>query len=224
MPHKFPGKLIVFEGCEGAGKSILIGAIAVFLRKIGYEVVETKEPGHATEIGRKVRKTLLDPAFDLTVEEELRLFIDVGRTDHFGVIVIPALREGKIVLCDRSSDSTTAYQYYGRKLYLNDSERKILTDILIRDAKARQNIGFDRKILLDINPEIGLKRKNPETRFEFEKIDFHHRVRRGYLEQVKNDSDKIWRIVDASKSEEDVFNEVREIILEFLYKRSRGGR
>ncbi len=224
MPHKYPGRLIVFEGCEGAGKSTVIRHVAICLRKIGYEVVETKEPGHNTEVGRKGREILMDPAFQLTVTEELNLFIDRLRTDHFKVIVKPALKSGKVVLCDRGSDSTIAYQYYGRGLYPNDPDRKILSDILIRDAKARQNIDFDLKILLDIDPEIGLKRKKPETRFDLEKIDFHRRVRQGYLEQVKNDPDKKWIKIDASQPEDAVKLRVLEVILKFLNPtRKRGG-
>jgi dTMP kinase len=205
MPHKYPGKLIVFEGGEGSGKSTVIRPLAVYLRKIGYEVVETKEPYG------EYRKRLLDthPKIAPGPEEELDLFIR-NRAEHFDELIIPSLKKGKIVLCDRSSPSTIAYQHYGRGLDL--------TNILIVDAKARQNVVFDLVILLDLTPEIGLKRKNPETRFEFEKIDFHHRVRQGYLEQAKNDPDKKWIVIDASKPEEVVKGSVLEAVLEFLYK------
>ena len=205
MPRKYPAKLIVFEGCEGTGKSTVIRPLAVYLRKIGYEVVETKEPYG------EYRKRLLDthPEIAPGPEEELDLFIR-NRAEHFDELIIPSLKKGKIVLCDRSSPSTIAYQHYGRGLDL--------TNILIVDAKARQNVVFDLVILLDLTPEIGLKRKNPETRFEFEKIDFHHRVRQGYLEQAKNDPDKKWIVIDASKPEEVVKNSVLEAVLEFLYK------
>ena len=206
MPHKYPGKLIVFEGGEGAGKSTIIKALAAFLRCIGYEVVETKEPYG------EYRKRLLDthPEIKPSPEEELDLFIR-NRAEHFRELIIPFLQKGKIILCDRSSPSTIAYQHYGRGLNY--------TNILIKDAAARLNVGFDLIILLDLTPEIGLKRKNPETRFEFEKIDFHHRVRHGYLEQAKEDLDKKWVIIDASKPAETVFDEVREIILKLLYQR-----
>lgn len=212
MPHKFPGVLIVFEGCEGAGKSTLIKALAAYFRDIlKYEVVETKEPYG------EYRKRLLDthPEIAPTPEQELDLFIR-NRAEHFQELVIPSLKKGKIILCDRSSPSTIAYQHFGRGLDL--------TNILVIDAEARQNVGFDLIILLDLSPEIGLRRKNPETRFEFEKIDFHHRVRRGYLEQARNDPDKKWVIIDASKPAETVFEEAREATLEFLYERNRGKR
>lgn len=208
MSHNYSGKLIVFEGGEGAGKSTIIKSIAAFLRQIGHEVVETKEPYG------EYRKRLLDTHSEIkpSPEEELRLFIR-NREEHFKELVIPSLKDGKIIFCDRSSPSTIAYQHYGRGLDL--------TSILIQDARARQNIDFDMIVLLDLKPEIGLKRKNPENRFELEKIDFHHRVRRGYLEQARNDPDKKWIVIDASKPVETVLYEVLETVLKFLYEKNR---
>ncbi|MBI2635563.1 MAG: dTMP kinase [Parcubacteria group bacterium] len=208
MSHKYPGKLILFEGCEGAGKSTLIEILGNILRtKVG-NVVETREPrGRARDI-------LLNPNHPLTPQEELTIFID-GRAAHFSEIVIPALKLGYVVLCDRSTYSTIAYQHYGRGLDLDD--------ILIRDAKARQNVGFDLIILLDINPEIGLQRKKPETRFELETINFHHCVRNGYLELAENDPDGNWVIIDATKNPDVVFLEALEAILKLLSK-STGNR
>lgn len=203
MSHKYPGKLILFEGCEGAGKSTLIRALGEILRNRVCDVIETKEPqGHARDI-------LLDPHHPLTPQEELTIFID-DRAENFSEIIIPALKRGDVVLCDRSSKSTVAYQHYGRGLDL--------TDILVRDAKARQNIGFDLIILLDIDPEIGLKRKKPETRFELEVMNFHQCVRNGYLEQAYDDPDDNWVIIDASKSEKEVRSAVFKVVLSFLYK------
>ncbi|OGD25661.1 dTMP kinase [Candidatus Azambacteria bacterium RIFCSPHIGHO2_01_FULL_40_24] len=203
MSHEYPGKLILFEGCEGSGKSTLIKALGEILRKKDCNVVETKEPsGYARDI-------LLNPDHPLTPKEELAIFID-GRAEHFSEIIIPALLNRDIVLCDRSSPSTIAYQHYGRGLDL--------TDILIRDAKARQNVDFDLIILLDIDPEIGLKRKKPETRFELEAINFHHCVRNGYLEQAENDPDGKWIIIDASKDADAVCLEALVAIYKLLIK------
>ena len=201
MSHKYPGKLILFEGCEGSGKSTLVRALGEILRNRFCDVVETKEPrGQARDI-------LLNPNHPLMPQEELTIFID-GRADHFRETVIPAIKRGDIVLCDRSTYSTIAYQHYGRGLDL--------TDILVRDAKARQNVDFDLIILLDINPEIGLVRKKPETRFELEAIDFHHCVRNGYLEQARNDPDGKWVVIDASKSKEVVIIKALKAIMELL--------
>lgn len=191
MAHEYPGKLILFEGPEGAGKSTQIKMLAIFLEKIGLNVVTTREPGHATPMGVKIREMLMDPALPMSHKEELALFIR-GRANHFDKIVIPALKAGKIILCDRSSPSTIAYQHYGRGLNL--------TDILVQDAQARRNIDFDLILLLDLDPEVGLARKKPETRFELEAIEFHKKVRNGYLEQAKNNPDGKWRVIDAAQS------------------------
>ena len=209
MSHKYPGKLILFEGCEGAGKSTLIKALGDTLRKREYNVVETKEPrGHARDI-------LQNPDHFLTPKEELTIFID-GRAEHFSEIIIPALKRGDTVLCDRSTYSTIAYQHYGRGLDL--------TDILVRDAQARKNINFDLVILLDIDPEIGLKRKKPETRFELEAINFHHCVRNGYLEQAESDPDGKWVIIDAAKDADAVCLEALVAVYKLLIKANYGGR
>lgn len=203
MSHKYPGKLILFEGCEGAGKSTLIKVLGELLRNKGYDVVETKEPrGHARDI-------LLNPNYPLTPREELAIFI-YGRAEHFSEVIIPTLKRSAIILCDRSTYSTIAYQHYGRGLDL--------TDILVKDAQARQNVDFDLIILLDINPEIGLKRKKPETRFEFEAINFHNRVRNGYLEQAENDPEGKWVVIDASRPFETVKTKALESIMAIVRK------
>ena len=203
---KYPGKLILFEGGEGAGKTTLIGALGKILRNRDYDVVETKEPrGRARDI-------LLDPNYPLTPREEVTIFID-GRAEHFSQIIIPALLRGDVVLCDRSTYSTIAYQHYGRGLDL--------TDILVRDAKARQNVDFDMVILLDIDPIIGLKRKKLETRFEHEAINFHYCVRNGYLEQAQDDPDGKWVIIDASLTFDVVKNKALESILAILRKEKK---
>lgn len=209
MSHKYPGKLILFEGGEGSGKTTLIRVLGEILRNRIHDTVETKEPrGRARDI-------LLNPNHPLTPEEELAIFID-GRAEHFSEIVIPVLKRGDIVLCDRSTYSTIAYQHYGRGLNL--------TDILVRDALARQNVGFDLIILLDIDPEIGLRRKKPETRFELEAIDFHHRVRNGYLEQAQDNPDGKWVIIDATKDANIVCQEALSVIYKMLIKENYGGR
>lgn len=206
MSHKYPGTLILFEGCEGSGKTTLIKSIAEVLQEGTCGVVETKEPrGRARDI-------LLNPNHPLSPQEELTIFID-GRVEHFSEVVIPALIKGDVVLCDRSTYSTIAYQHYGRGLNL--------TDILVRDARARQNVGFDLVILLDIDPEIGLKRKKPETRFELEAIDFHRKVRNGYLEQAKNDLSGKWVIIDATKNEKDVLLDAIVPIFKLLSQKMR---
>lgn len=208
-PDKYLGRLILFEGPEGGGKSTLIKAIAERLRvNLGLSVVETKEPGHNTELGKRVRERLLHDK-SLTNEQELALFIN-GRADHFEHIVIPALKAGKIVLCDRASPSTEAYQHYGRGM---DK-----TDILVLDAEARRNVNFDLIILLDIDPVIGLARKNRDNRFEQEKLEFHQKVRAGYLDMAMTDVEKKWVVIDASQPLETVQALAWNAIYDFLLK------
>lgn len=204
---KYPGRLILFEGPEGGGKSTLIKAMAERLHVgLGISVVETKEPGHATEFGRMAREVLLHSE-SLTHEDELEIFIR-GRSDHFDNIVVPALKAGKVVLCDRSSPSTLAYQYYARGM---DRE-----DILIRDAQARKNVNFDLIILLDIDPVVGLARKDRDNRFERETFEFHQKVRAGYLDMAKTDVEKKWVVIDASQPLEIVQVLVWNAIYDFL--------
>ena len=207
-PDKYPGRLILFEGPEGGGKSTLIKVMAERLRvNLGLGVVETKEPGHNTELGKRVRERLLHDK-TLTNEEELRLFIEESRTDHFNVIVIPALKANKIVLCDRSSKSTLAYQYYARGM---DK-----TDILVRDARARRNVNFDLILLLDIDPVIGLARKDRDNRFERETLEFHRKVRAGYLDMARTDVEKKWVVIDANQPLEIVQALAWSAIYDFL--------
>lgn len=207
-PLNFSGKLILFEGPEGAGKSTVIEAVAAYLKNYGFDTVLTKEPGHDTYLGREIREILLNPKFDLNPKGELSLFLK-SRADHFRNIIVPALKTGKIILCDRSSPSTIAYQHYGRGLDLSD--------ILARDAQARSNIDFDLVILLDIDPAVGLARKgkNPDNRFESEALEFHRRIRAGYFEQAKKDSEK-WVVIDASQPLERVIELTQETVSNFL--------
>lgn len=209
---KYPGRLILFEGSEGGGKSTGIKEMARRLRHLGLVVVETKEPGHDTPFGKQQRQTLLYDK-SLTNEQELTLFID-GRADHFENIVIPALKAGKIVLCDRASPSTTAYQYYAKGM---DK-----TDILVRDAQARRDVNFDLILLLDIDPVIGLARKDRDNRFEREDLEFHGRVRAGYLEMARTDVEKKWVVIDANQPPETVQALAWSAIYDFLLNSIEG--
>lgn len=198
-----PGKLILFEGCEFVGKSTQVAMLASRLKELGYPVVITKEPG-GTDEGRVLRKKLLEEKN--MPDEELSLFLK-DRTIHFTKVVIPALRAGKIVVCDRSSPSTIAYQHYGRGI--------VLEKIIEPDQEARQGVNFDLIILLDGDPAKMFARKEQKTTFEKEGLDFHERVREGFLAQAKK-SPEHWRIFDASRTEEelarDILGEVKRII------------
>ncbi len=194
---------IVFEGGEFVGKTSQIRMLAARLEERGASVVITKEPG-GTPRGEELRARLL--AGGLAPEDEVALFIE-GRRIHVSDVLKPALREGKIVLCDRFSDSTIAYQHFGRGIDRTFLERE--------DAAARDGIVPDLVILLDMPPERAFERAGKRgevlTSFEREKIDFHKKVRAGFLELAEQNSHN-HVIVNADDSKEHVAEEVWGIV------------
>jgi dTMP kinase len=168
------GLFIAFEGGEGAGKSTQVQLLATELRDAGYEVVVTFEPG-ATPIGAKLRQVLLDrESAELSSVSEVLLYA-ADRAQHVTDVVRPALERGAIVVSDRYVDSTLAYQGAGRSL--PDGEVRRLS------AWATGGLLADLTVVLDIAPEIGLRRRGgPADRLEDESIDFHRRVRGMFLE------------------------------------------
>ncbi len=213
------GTFITFEGIEGSGKSTQITLLAKHLTAQGKSVTLTREPG-GTPIGDQVRKILLDPANTaLDPRAELLLYA-ACRAQHLAELIAPELRAGKIVLCDRFSDATLAYQGYGRGI---DGE-------LIRSLDRIVTGGMrpDLTILLDIDAATGLSRArgrnrlgglDAEARFENEHLTFHERIRRGYLELAKQEPFR-FRIVDATLSPEDIQNTIRHLVDEMLQMRA----
>ena len=170
---------ITFEGIEGSGKSTHLAYLAAYLRERGQQVVETREPG-GTPAGAAVRRLLLGAnAAPLTPLAELFLYC-ADRTQHVGEVIRPALEAGRIVLSDRFSDSTIAYQGYGRELDL--------AAVRALDARARDGVWPALTFLLDCSVDEGLARARERTgqttlrdRFEREAMEFHERVRAGFL-------------------------------------------
>jgi dTMP kinase len=167
--------LVTFEGIEGCGKSTHLGRLAARLRAAGHEVVETHEPG-GTAAGAAMRRLLLGPeALPLTPLAELFLYL-ADRTQHVAEVLRPALAAGRIVLCDRFSDSTVVYQGYARGLDV--------AHVRALDARARDGIVPDLTILLDCPVAEGLRRarerRSASDRFEREPVAFHERVRAGF--------------------------------------------
>lgn len=193
------GVFIDFEGGEKTGKSTQVKRAAEYLRRAGFKVVETREPGGGDP---EIRKKLLDTGGKLTPEEELDLFC-MDRRLHVQNIIKPALKEGKIVLCDRFEPSTVAYQGYGRGIDLDLIWRK--------SEKARQGIWPDMIIFFDGNPEVLLRREIGTTRFDNENLDFHIRVRRGFLEIAKTDP-YYYPIINAELPIEEVWQNVKACI------------
>lgn len=205
------GRFITFEGIEGSGKSTQIILLANYLKSGGKEVMLTREPG-GTPIGDQVRKILLNPENTaLNPAAELLLYA-ASRAQHLYEVISPALAAGKIVLCDRFSDATLAYQGYGRGL-----SQEMIGEL---DRIVTAGIRPDLTILLDIDAGEGVTRAHKrnaccgleaESRFENEKIAFHERVRQGYLALAGREPDRV-RIVDASLSMDSIQATIRTIV------------
>jgi dTMP kinase len=204
---------ISFEGIEGTGKSTQTRLLAGYLRGKGFHVVETAEPG-GTPISLKIRELLLSvDNKDMDAVTELLLY-NAARVQHIRRVILPALERGDIVVTDRFSDSTTAYQGYGRGIDLE------LIDTLDRISTGRMRP--DITILLDVDVVAGLKRNrkaNKSDRLELEDISFHERVRKGFLAIASKEKKRV-KLIDCSDSVDAVHGRVIEIIDSFLKKRT----
>ena len=201
------GLFITFEGADGCGKTTQLKLLAEYLMKNGRDVVITREPG-AKGLGEKVREILLN--YDGVVSDRCESFLFLAdRAQNIDVIVNPAVEAGQIVLCDRHIDSTVAYQGYGRGL---DIERiNMLNDIATNSRKP------DLTIVFDIDVETSQKRVGSEKdRMESAGIEFHNRVRNGYLEIAKQEPQRV-KVIDASGDIEDIHNEVKRMINNLLH-------
>jgi dTMP kinase len=208
---------ITFEGVEGSGKTTQIERLKRHLIRKGIPCKVTREPG-GCPIGEKIRKILLNPDHrEMAPLSELLLY-EASRAQHVLEVVKPLLKKGMVVLCDRFSDASIAYQGYGRKVDLQWVERL--------NRLSSQGIKPDVTFLLDCPSDIGLKRalqrnktlkKEKEERFEREKIQFHHRVRRGYLSIAKKEPHRV-KVIDTREGEEKVFEKIRQIVDELLVR------
>jgi dTMP kinase len=185
---------ITFEGGEGCGKSVQTRALYKRLAQSAIPAVLTHEPG-GTPLSKKLRGWL-KRADDISISPltELLLF-NASRTQLIDEVIRPELEKGRVVICDRYTDSTTAYQSYGRGLDLKMV--KAVNNI------AAQGLKPDLTILLDIPAQEGLARKKRRDRFEQEDIAFHHRVRKGYLKLAKEEPER-WLAIDASQPKEKI--------------------
>lgn len=203
------GVFISFEGGEGSGKTTLLESLASSLLSMGYDIYSTRAPG-ATPLGKKIRDLVLhEDKVALSKRAELFLFL-ADRAQHVEEQIIPALKEHKLVLCDRFNDSTIAYQGAARGCDLSFIEKVCFFAV--------QGIEPVLTIYLDIDPEIGLKRaagKVAYDRVESEKIDFHHKVRAAYRDLAERNQDRIY-IIDASLPKDIVLALALEKIQEVL--------
>ena len=204
---------ITFEGIDGCGKSTQISRFKETLKERGVSLVVTKEPG-GTKIGQAIRRVLLDVDNTHIVPLAELFLYEADRTQHVSEVIKPALEAGKWVICDRYFDATTVYQ----GVILGQHEN------LIEQLNHEATLGFkpDITFLLDCPAEVGLKRieKRDKTgkkkdRFERKTLDFHIKIRYGYLALANTHKDR-FRIIDSTLPEDHVARKVREIISPYL--------
>ena len=199
------GLFISLEGIEGTGKTTQAKLLGERLSKEGYDVVLTKEPG-GTVIGSRIREILLHTDHtEMSYLAELLLY-NADRAQHLNEKILPAVHDGKIVITDRFTDSTIAYQGYGRGI---DIELMKSIDII-----ATGGMRPDMTVLFDLDVETGLMRNkgaNKVDRLELEDIEFHKKVREGYLKILEAEPERV-KIVDASMQPEQIREKVWEIV------------
>jgi dTMP kinase len=209
------GFFITFEGIEGSGKSTQIKLLCNQLMESGYQVIATREPGDG-ELGGRIRELLLSVSSSLDALSEMFL-LAADRTRHVIEIVSPALQKGAIVISDRYTDSSIAYQGFGRGLPIEFIET-------INNA-AVKGLVPDMTIVLDIDPHISLERSRlrlrqqnmfeAEGRFEQENMEFHQRVREGYLKIAESFPER-FTVVDASSNPPVLNDQISKIVFRSL--------
>jgi dTMP kinase len=207
------GIFITIEGPDGSGKTTILQMLAQNLEKEGFAVVATREPG-GIEIAEQIRKVILDPENTAMDPRTEALLYAAARRQHLAEKVKPALDEGKIVLCDRFVDSSLAYQGHARGLGID--EVYSINEFAIENMMPAMTLYFD------VAPEIGLERisknKGREVnRLDMEKLEFHQKVREGYMIIAERFSDRIVK-VDASKDLDTVYGQAEAQIKEQLNK------
>ncbi len=196
------GLFITFEGVDGCGKTTQMDLLAKYLQTQGYEVVITREPG-AKGLGEKIREILLHYDGEVSSKAESFLFL-ADRAQHIDKIVNPAIENGKIVLCDRHTDSTIAYQGYGRGV--NIDKLRMLNNLATGDRKP------DITFVFDIDIETSMSRVGQEKdRMESSGVEFFNNVRKGFLEIAKQEPERV-KVISSDKSIDEIHREVLEYI------------
>ena len=196
------GLFITFEGVDGCGKTTQINLLKEYFENQDRTVLLTREPG-AKGLGIKLREILLNYDGEVSPNCESFLFL-ADRAQHIDTIIKPAVERGEIVLCDRHTDSTVAYQGYGRGVDLN--RINMLNDIATNGMKP------DITLIFDIDIETSMSRVGKEKdRMESAGVEFFKKVREGYLDIAKNNPDRV-KLIDGSNSIEEIHQKVLDII------------
>lgn len=204
------GRFIVFEGIDGSGKTTQLKLLGERLEQRGYRVLYTREPG-GTPMGEAVRKILLDPQHKEINPVAEALLYAAARAQHVAQVIKPALLEGQIVLCDRFVDSSLAYQGFARGLSI-----ELLEKI---NEPATAGLRPDLVLLLDFVSAAGLERiagaGRAADRIEQESLDFHRKVRAGYLTLARRDPRR-YRVIDANGTIEQIHRDIIGLVGEVL--------
>lgn len=205
------GLFITLEGPEGSGKTTIASLVEKKLKEKGLNVVMTREPG-GIEISEQIRKIILDPNNTAMDSKTEALLYAAARRQHLVEKVIPALKQEGIVICDRFIDSSLVYQGIGRGLGIDK--------VYDMNLFAIEDIMPDFTLFFDIDPKLGLERIHKDqqreiNRLDMEDLNFHQKVYQGYKEVVSRYPERIIEI-DASKSIEEVFNSVMNILKEYI--------
>ena len=202
------GIFITFEGIDASGKTTQVKKTVQYLRKKGFNVLFLREPG-GEPVSEQIRRILLKSKFAITPITELMLYL-ASRSQIVEKKIIPALKAKRVVLCDRFSDSTLAYQGYGRGLDINW--------IKSLNQKSTRGVKPDLTLLIDVPLEVYTKRsklKKNKDRLEKENLTFYKKIRKGYLEIAKNDRKRV-KIIDGSGSIKQTWDKVKTVIDRFL--------
>lgn len=197
---------ITFEGADGCGKTTQIELLDKYLQEKGLKTLVTREPG-AKGLGEKLREILLNYEGEVSPNCESFLFL-ADRAQHVDCVIKPALKENKIVLCDRHTDSTVAYQGYGRQLDLK--RIKALNEIAVNGLKP------DLTIVFDIDIETSMQRVGKtKDRMESAGMDFFNRVREGYLAIAKDEPDRV-KVINSADTIENIHKQVIALVEQLL--------
>lgn len=193
---------ITFEGADGCGKTTQIELLNEYLLKKGFKTLVTREPG-AKGLGEKLREILLNYDGEVSPNCESFLFL-ADRAQHVDCVIKPALKDGVIVLCDRHTDSTVAYQGYGRQLDIEQIKK--LNEVAVNGLKP------DLTIVFDIDIETSMQRVgNTKDRMESAGIDFFNRVRNGYLAIAKEEPNRV-KVINSADAIENIHKQVIELV------------